>query len=297
MREFRLKLSQNPPPGASCGGSGPRAGLGYLTLDGEKEGLMKPMDRMRAPLVSAAALVVAMGSSMAAAEIMGETVSYEIDGMAFEGYVAWNSNLEQSRGTVLIVHDWTGVDDYERRRAEMLAAEGFTAFAIDVYGAEAEPQGFDDFRALSGAMYADREAFRSRLMGGIAAAADLPGAGGPVVMIGYCFGGAAVLEAARAGAGLDGFVSFHGGLDLPEGQDYSAVAAPVMLFHGSADPVSGMADLAALLDDLQAAGVTHDAQVFGAARHSFTVWGSGDYDLRADRESWSGLLRFLDRVM
>lgn len=258
---------------------------------------MKPMDRMRAPLAGFAALAIAMGSSMATAEIMGDTVSYEIDGMAYEGYVAWNSNLEQSRGTVLIVHDWNGIDAYERQRAEMLAAEGVTAFAIDVYGADADPQGIEDYRRLSGEMYADREVFRSRLMGGIEAAADLPGAGGPVVMMGYCFGGAAVLEAARAGAELDGFVSFHGGLDLPEGQDYSAVAAPVMLFHGSADPVSGMADLAALLDDLQDAGVPHDAQVFGGARHSFTVWGSGDYDLRADRDSWSGLLRFLDRVM
>lgn len=252
---------------------------------------------MRMTVAAGAALGAILGVGAAGAQITGESVSYEIDGMAFEGYVAWNSNLEQSRGTVLIVHDWTGVDDYERRRAEMLAAEGFTAFAIDVYGADADPQGIEDYRRLSGEMYGDRETFGARLMGGIEAAADLPGAGGPVVMIGYCFGGAAVLEAARAGAELDGFVSFHGGLDLPEGQDYSAVAAPVMLFHGSADPVSGMADLAALLDDLQDAGVPHDAQIFGGARHSFTVWGSGDYDLQADRDSWSGLLRFLDRVM
>jgi dienelactone hydrolase len=70
-----------------------------------------------------------------------------------------------------------------------------------------------------------------------------------------------------------------------------------MLFHGSADPVSGMGDLASLLDQLQAAGVTHGAEVFGGARHSFTVYGSRDYDLAADQGSWAGLQDFLDEQL
>ena len=179
-------------------------------------------------------------------------------------------------------------------RADMLAALGYTAFAIDVYGADENPQSVDENRALSGALYGNREAFRARLMGSIREAANIPGATEDMVLMGYCFGGASVLEAARAGADLDGFVSFHGGLGTPEGQDYTATTAPVMLFHGSADPVSGMADLASLLDQLQAAGVDHGAQVFGGARHSFTVWGSNDYLQVADQGSWDGLLDFLD---
>jgi dienelactone hydrolase len=110
-------------------------------------------------------------------------------------------------------------------------------------------------------------------------------------------GGAGLLPGPRAGADLDGFVSFHGGLGTPDGQDYSATTAPVMLFHGSADPVSGMGDLASLLDQLQAAGVTHGAEVFGGARHSFTVYGSRDYDLAADQGSWAGLQDFLDEQL
>ena len=102
-----------------------------------------------------------------------------------------------------------------------------------------------------------------------------------------------VLELARTGAETEGFVSFHGGLGLPEGQDYDDVAAPVLIQHGSADPVSGMSDVAALLDALQAAGVEHDAQIHGGARHSFTVYGSGDYDLGADQASWQALTAFL----
>ncbi len=235
----------------------------------------------------------ALMAASAQAEIESGYHQYTVGDRTYEGYVATNTAITP-KGTVLIVHDWDGMTAYEERRAEMLAALGYTAFAIDVYGADENPTTVDENRALSGALYSDRAAFRERLMGSIMEAANIPGASDAMVMMGYCFGGAAVLEAARAGADLEGFVSFHGGLGTPEGQDYSATTAPVMMFHGSADPVSGMGDLASLLDQLQAAGVEHGAEVFGGARHSFTVHGSSDYDLEADQGSWEGLLGFLD---
>ncbi|MGB0496912.1 MAG: dienelactone hydrolase family protein [Rubricella sp.] len=245
----------------------------------------------------AIATAVVLTASGANAAIEGAYHQYTVGGETFEGYVAYNTDLPETRGTVILIHDWDGMTDYEERRADMLAALGYTAFAIDVYGAETDPQSIDEYRALSGALYGDRETFRERLLGSLAEAANIPGASEGVVVLGYCFGGAAVLEMARAGAETDGFVSFHGGLGLPEGQTYDDVTAPVLLLHGSADPVSGMADLAALLDQLQEAGIEHDAQVFGGARHSFTVWGSRDYDLSADQGSWDALLDFLDEQL
>lgn len=252
------------------------------------------------PRLSLAALsltstfVLSVGA--ASAQIVSQAFDYGSGDARFAGHVAHDAGRAQPRGTVLIVHDWDGMNDYEIRRAEMLAAEGYTAFAVDLFGAEADPQGIDDYRRLTGELYGDRALFQARIQAALDAVADLPAAGGPVTIIGYCFGGAAVLEAARMGADLAGFVSFHGGLGTPEGQGYAGVTAPVMLFHGSADPVSGMSDLAALLDELQAAGVPHGAQVFGGARHSFTIEGSRDYDAAADAGSWAGLMTFLGQV-
>ena len=247
-------------------------------------------------MIRPALAVLALTATAAQAEISADYHRYTIGDREYEGYVATNSAIEP-KGTILIVHDWDGLTEYEERRAEMLAALGYTAFAIDVYGADEDPQGMEEYRALSGAMYSDREEFRMRLMGAIEEAANIAGATDNHVMMGYCFGGAAVLEAARAGADLNGFVSFHGGLGTPEGQDYSAATAPIMLFHGSADPVSGMPELASLLDQLQEAGVAHGAEVFGGARHSFTVYGSDDYDLEADQGSWEGLQEFLGETL
>ena len=158
------------------------------------------------------------------------------------------------------------------------------------------PQSMEENREMSGALYADREEFRTRLMGSLEEAASVGGDGG-IVMMGYCFGGAAVLEAARAGAEADGFVSFHGGLGTPEGQGWAQASGPVLLLHGSADPVSGPADLATLVNELQEAGIEHDAQIYGGARHSFTVYDSDDYDLEADRQSWEALGAFLQEQL
>lgn len=249
-------------------------------------------------LTTAAAAALLLGAAgPAAAELMAEPFEYEIEGVVYEGYVARNTDLPETRGTVMILHDWDGLTEYEMRRAEMLAALGYTAVAIDVYGKENRPTSFEENRARSGELYADREEFRSRLFGSLEAAQALEGTPDATVFMGYCFGGAGVLEAARAGMEIDGFVSFHGGLGTPEGQGYADTGGSILLLHGSADPVSGMADLAALLDELQEAGVDHDAQVFGGARHSFTVWGSDDYDLDADQGSWDALTAFLDEVL
>ena len=243
------------------------------------------------------AAIAAGGAALpAGAEIVREALAYSVEGTRFEGVVMRDDALA-SRGVVMIVHDWDGLTDYERERAAMLAAEGYTAVALDLYGVEADPQGMEDYRRLSGALLADRAALRARLDAAMAAADGLPGAGAGQVLIGYCFGGSAALEAARAGAGLDGFGIFHGGLGLPEGQDYAQVSGPVMVWHGSADPVSGPEELAALLIGLREAGVAHDARIYGNVRHAFTVPGSRDYDAAADADSWQGLLSFLDATL
>lgn len=57
-----------------------------------------------------------------------------------------------------------------------------------------------------------------------------------------------------------------------------------------------MADFADLTERLDSAAVDHRAMIYGGVRHSFTVWGSGDYDLDADRASWSALLDFLGEM-
>ncbi|MGB5985710.1 MAG: dienelactone hydrolase family protein, partial [Desulfobacterales bacterium] len=111
------------------------------------------------------------------------------------------------------------------------------------------------------------------------------------------FGGAAVLELARSGADLKGFVTFHGGLETPEGQDYSQTRGRVLILHGSADSAITMDQFAALTEQLESAGVAHEMITYGGAQHAFTVFGEDRYQEAADRKSWKRFTEFLGETL
>jgi len=224
----------------------------------------------------------------------GEDVAYRVGGEPFEGYFA---SAADAKGLVLLIHDWDGLTDYERQRAEMLAELGYDVFAADLFGAGVRPTKVEDKRQHTGELYKDRERMRALLSGALTEAqrqgADVANA----VAMGYCFGGSAVLELARSGSPLKGFATFHGGLGTPPGQDYGAVAGPVAIYHGSADAAVTLDDFAALASALEDNGVPHEMTTYGGAPHAFTVFGSDRYRAEADERSWAAFQAFLHRSL
>jgi len=236
-------------------------------------------------LLSTLCFLLLLAMSAAAA---GSAVGYEVDGAAFEGYYvtpAANAPL------VLLIHDWDGLGDYEIKRAEMLAALGYAVFAADLFGKGIRPATIDERKQRTGALYADRPRLRALLQGALATAKQQGARIDNAVAAGYCFGGAAVLELARSGADLKGFVSFHGGLDLPPGQDYAKVRGSILVLHGTADSSVSMNDFAALAVAMETAGIRHEMITYSGAPHAFTVFGSDRYRQDADQKSWQ---RFTD---
>lgn len=237
--------------------------------------------------------VLLMFTIAIAGDPAGKTVTYKVDGDMYEGYFITPA---PDAPLVLIVHDWDGLTDYEVKRAEMLAGLGFAAFAVDLYGAGIRPTEFKDKHARATELYQDRGKMRKRLFGSLKAAQRQKANIDNAVAIGYCFGGAAVLEFARAGADLKAFVPFHGGLDTPEGEDYSQTRGEILVLHGTADASVSMEDFAKLATELETHGVTHEMISYSGAPHAFTVFGSERYREDADRKSWRRLLQFLEEV-
>ena len=93
---------------------------------------------------------------------------------------------------------------------------------------------------------------------------------------------------------MTGFVSFHGGLKTPEGQNYSETTGAILILHGSVDPVSGMDDVTNLVKELNGFEIQHEVHIYGGVRHSFTIKGSRDYLEKAERYSWDALLSYLN---
>jgi dienelactone hydrolase len=114
--------------------------------------------------------------------------------------------------------------------------------------------------------------------------------------MGYCFGGAATLELARSmeAENIAGYATFHGGLKTPEGQSYSSNTPPILIAHGGADKAIPMADVASLADEMEAAGLAYEIQVYSGAPHAFTVFDSPRYQEVADQKSWQAFTEFLN---
>ena len=243
------------------------------------------------PLLFTSLLFMLLAPGLRAA---GEDVTYRVGNEAFEGYFA---PAADASGLVLLIHDWDGLTDYERRRAEMLADLGYDVFAADLFGAGVRPTKVVDKRQHTGELYEDRERMRELLRGALAEAERQGASVGNAVAMGYCFGGSAVLELARSGSALKGFATFHGGLGTPPGQDYSAVAGPVAVYHGSADAAVTLEDFAALAGALEDHGIPHEMTTFSGAPHAFTVFGSDRYRADADERSWAAFQDFLGRTL
>jgi dienelactone hydrolase len=221
----------------------------------------------------------------------GEIVTYTVGDEQFEGYRA--AAKGGSKGLVLIIHDWDGPTDYEMRRADMLAELGYDAFALDLYGKGNRPADTAAKKKETGRLYQDRTRMRNLILAGFEEARKT--SKGKTVVMGYCFGGAAALELARAGKaeGVSGYVSFHGGLATPEGQTYPSSTPPVLIAHGGADTSVTMEDVAALSKELESAGVLYEIRIYSGAPHGFTHFGSDRYQERADEQSWDAFVDFL----
>jgi dienelactone hydrolase len=228
--------------------------------------------------------------STAAFGATGASVTYQVDGQSYEGYYISPSDQAPF---LLLIHDWDGLTDYEVKRANMLADLGYTVFALDLFGAGVRPTEVKDKRQHTGELYKNREKMRALMNGALDAAKSRGANVDNAVAFGYCFGGAAVLELARSGADLKGFVTFHGGLKTPEGQNYTKNRGEILILHGSADTAITMDQFADLAKELESAGVAHEMITYSGAPHAFTVFGGNLYQEAADKKSWKRFTEFL----
>jgi len=220
----------------------------------------------------------------------GSLVTYQVNGQSYEGYYI---NPAEQSSLILLIHDWDGLTDYEIKRANMLAELGYTVFAVDLFGAGVRPSKDTDKRQHTGELYKDREKMRALINGAISEAKTRGANVKNAVAVGYCFGGAAVLELARSGADIKGFATFHGGLKTPEGQNYAKTKGEILIMHGTADSAITIDQFAALAKELEAAGVAHEMITYGGAQHAFTLFGENRYKEDADKKSWKRFKEFL----
>ncbi|MGH7977277.1 MAG: dienelactone hydrolase family protein [Limisphaerales bacterium] len=247
-------------------------------------------------------LVLICGMTTQAA-IHTETVDYKQGGATLEGFLAYDDSISGKRPGVLVVHQWLGLTDYEKHRAEMLAQIGCVAFCADIYGKDNRPKNVQEAAAQAGKYKNDRQLLRARVNAGLDELkknklVDT----NRVAAIGYCFGGTAVIELALSGAQLNGVVSFHGGLDAPNPADAKNIKCAVLALAGADDPFQNPNDLAAFENEMRDAKVDWQIYFYGGAVHAFTQPNPGfvnpgaKYNEKADKRSWQAMKDFFAEI-
>lgn len=230
-------------------------------------------------------------------------VAYEVEGTACAGYVA-RPDDDATHPGVLVVHNWLGVTDAVRFRADMLARLGYAAFAVDVFGADVRPSEAEAPQ-VAGGFYGDQRLFRARLTAGLEQLLAQPGVDASrTAAMGYCFGGAGALQLARSGADLRAVVSFHGALQPgPEGEA-ADIRAKVLVLTGAVDPVVPPEALDAFEAELRTVPEL-DWQVvtYSGAMHAFTEPGTdapdhgAQFNAVAEARSWQAMKNFFAETL
>jgi dienelactone hydrolase len=251
-------------------------------------------------------LIALLIGANAHATLVKKMVDYKDGSTKLQGYMVYDDSLANAKSPgIVVVHNWMGLTDETKSKADALAGLGYVAFAADIYGANVRPKDANEAGPLSSSYKADRAKLRKRAMAAVTTLSKQKEVDSKrLAAIGYCFGGTTALELARAGAPLKAVASFHGGLDSPKPSDGKNIKAHVLVLHGADDPFVKPEDLRAFQDEMRTNKIDWQMIEYGNAVHSFTEQAAGTdnskgaaYNEAADRRSWQAMQTFFKETL
>ena len=235
-----------------------------------------------------------------------ETVTYKLDSSTRNNFVVYDENIEGKRPAVLIIHEWWGLNDYAKMRARELAKLGYIAMAVDMYGDNKMGDDPGAAEKLAGPFYMKPETAKPIFDAALNKLKEFEQTDATkVAAIGYCFGGAQVINLAKMGEELKGVVSFHGNLAvMPPSKDLTK--APILVCHGAIDEYVPKTEVEIFKKQMDSVGAKYTVKVYEGATHSFTnpnATAMGEkfklsvaYNAAADTASWKDMKDFFHQI-
>jgi len=247
---------------------------------------------------------VLLSQSPGNADVKTRELEYRQGETVLQGFIAWDDAARGKRPGVLVVHEWWGHNAHARHQARRLAEAGYIGFALDMFGKGKVATHPQDAQAFVNEVTKDPAVLAARFNAALEQLKRDPHVDTTrLAAIGYCFGGAVVLDMARAGAPLAAVVTFHGALATKAPAQPGKVKARVLVLTGGADPFVPPEQVEAFKREMQAAGVRVEVISYPGAKHGFTNPDAGQYgmaqlayDAEADRQSWAAMLKLFKEV-
>lgn len=232
------------------------------------------------------------------------THTYTHDAQNLLAHVAFDETITGKRPGVLILHDWTGRNQFACSLAEKLVEQGYVGFAADLYGDARLGESTEEKQALMTPLVSNRPYLLERISLAFQELCSLPEVDETkVAAIGFCFGGLCALDLARSGASAAGVVSFHGLLNAPvEGAAPEQISSKVLVLHGYDDPMVQPEMVVNFCSEMTEANADWQVQMYGHTKHAFTNPQANDlnmgtvFDEKANRRAFAAMDYFLGEV-
>ena len=204
--------------------------------------------------------VVAM-SAIAGA---GTMVTFPSGSETISGYLAIPDGGGR-KPAVLVIHEWWGLNDWAKGKADGFAKQGYVAFALDLYRGKVTDSG-DTAHQLMRGMPGDR-ALRD-MKAAVAYLRARPDVDERAASVGWCMGGGLSLDLAVAEPTLAGAVIYYGHL-MTEPATIASLRVPLLGNFGGKDEGIPVKDVEAFADAAKKAGKSVDFKIYPDAGHGF----------------------------
>ncbi|OTG64291.1 dienelactone hydrolase family protein [Acinetobacter silvestris] len=192
------------------------------------------------------------------------------DGTTLMGYFAAPEHTAPVAG-IIVSPEWWGRNEYTEQRARELAAHGYAALAIDLYGDKKVTTDAKQAYAWMMQTFEHTDTNVIRSSAGLAALAAQPEVNqDKLAAIGFCYGGKVILDLARSGASLKAVVTFHANLSAQTPVEKDHVQAEILVLHGEKDSMVSLADVENFKTEMSNANVKYTVIVLKDAKHGFS---------------------------
>jgi carboxymethylenebutenolidase len=208
-------------------------------------------------------------------------------GKTEHGEIAEPSGSAKAPG-LLVIQEWWGVNDHIRSLVDRFAADGFLAFAPDLFHGKTTKDGGEAAKLVQ---TLDWKVAIEDVAGAAALLASHPRCTGKVGIVGFCMGGAVALASAAKVPGLSAAVPFYG---IPDAStDFSGVSCAIQGHYAKKDQYIKPEYATALKDKLEKAGKSVELH-FYEADHAFANDTRPEvHDPAATKVAWVRAVTFL----
>ncbi|CAM5221416.1 hypothetical protein CDEF62S_02791 [Castellaniella defragrans] len=231
----------------------------------------------------------------ASAKMLAQPVAWTLGGTHFKGMLVYDDASRAKRPGLVMVPNWSGINDIAIAKAKRIAGRDYVILLTDMYGEHIRPKDTAQAKAAVAPLYADRTLMRARIREAFeqlkAQAAHAPIDPSRLAAIGFCFGGAVVLDLARSGSDVKAVVSFTGDLSTDDPALTKNIKARVLAING-ADDVATMPGVPKFTESMKQDPADWEFVEIGHAVHCFTeteataTTGNCRYDAKAAARSY-----------